>query len=57
MSATPPRHVLRHRDFAVFLAARFLSAMAVQVQNVAVGWLVYDLTRDPLALGWNPSRV
>jgi MFS family permease len=51
VSATPPRHVLRHRDFAVFLAARFLSATAVQVQNVAVGWLVYDLTRDPLALG------
>jgi hypothetical protein len=25
--------------------------MAVQVQNVAVGWLVYDLTRDPFALG------
>jgi MFS family permease len=25
--------------------------MAVQVQNVAVGWLVYDITRDPLALG------
>lgn len=25
--------------------------MAVQIQNVAVGWLVYDVTRDPLALG------
>lgn len=47
----PPRGILRHRDFALFLAGRFLSAMAVQVQNVAVGWLVYDLTRSPLALG------
>jgi MFS family permease len=43
--------VLRHRDFALFLGGRFLSAMAVQIQNVAVGWLVYDITRDPLALG------
>ncbi len=47
----PSRGVLRHRDFALFLAGRFLSAMAVQVQNVAVGWLVYDITGSPLALG------
>ncbi len=47
----PARGVLRHRDFALFLAGRFLSAMAVQVQNVAVGWLVYDITGSPLALG------
>lgn len=47
----PSRGVLRHRDFALLLCGRFISAMAVQIQNVAVGWLVYDLTRDPLALG------
>ncbi|MEK0083413.1 MFS transporter [Benzoatithermus flavus] len=41
----------RHRDFALYCAARFLSALAIQMQTVAVGWLVYDLTRDPLALG------
>jgi MFS family permease len=41
----------RHRDFALYCASRFLSAVAIQMQNVAVGWLVYDLTRDPLALG------
>lgn len=51
ISLLPSRGVLRHRDFALFLCARFLSAMSVQIQNVAVGWLVYDLTRDPLALG------
>ncbi len=49
--ALPARGVLRHRDFAIFLAGRFLSAMAVQVQNVAVGWLVYDITGSPLSLG------
>lgn len=41
----------RHRDFALYWASRFLSALAVQMQAVAVGWLVYDITRDPLALG------
>jgi len=50
-TALPSRGVFRHRDFTLLLAGRFCSAMAVQVQNVAVGWLVYDLTRDPLALG------
>jgi len=41
----------RHRDFRLFAAGRFLATMAVQIQNVSVGWLVYDITRDPLALG------
>jgi MFS family permease len=49
--ALPSRRVFRHRDLGLFLGGRFLSAMAIQIQNVAVGWLVYDLTRDPLALG------
>ncbi|MFO1048274.1 MAG: MFS transporter [Geminicoccaceae bacterium] len=43
--------VFRHRDFSFYCASRFLSALAVQMQNVAVGWRVYDLTGDPLALG------
>ena len=38
-------------DFARFCAARFLSGTALQMQNVAVGWLVYDLTHSALALG------
>jgi MFS family permease len=41
----------RSRDFALYCAGRFLSGAAIQAQNVAVGWLVYDLTRDPFALG------
>ena len=40
----------QHRDFALYCAGR-CSAIAVQMQNVAIGWLVYDITRDPLALG------
>ena len=41
----------RHRDFALYFTSRFASGLAIQMQNVAVGWLVYDLTGDPLALG------
>ena len=41
----------RHRDFVLFFAARVLSASAVQMQAVAVGWLIYDVTDSALALG------
>jgi MFS family permease len=48
---SPPETVYRNRDFRLFIAGRFLSSIAMQVQSVAVGWQIYDLTRDPLALG------
>jgi len=51
VSLLPASAVFRSRDFSLYLAGRFLSALAVQMQNVAVGWLVYELTRDPFALG------
>jgi MFS family permease len=47
----PRRAVLRNRDFTLFLGARFLATLAVQMQTVAVGWQVYETTRDPLDLG------
>jgi MFS family permease len=43
--------LLRHPDFARFCTGRFLSGTAMQMQNVAVGWLIYDLTHSALALG------
>jgi len=51
VSVLPATAVFLSRDFGLYLAARFLSALAIQMQNVAIGWLVYDLTRDPFALG------
>ena len=45
-------HVLRIRDFALFLGGRFCNVLAAQMQWVAVGWYLYDLTRDPMTLGW-----
>lgn len=44
--------VLGIRDFRLFLTGRFLGTLGAQVQSVAVGWQVYDITRDPMALGF-----
>ncbi len=41
----------RHRGFVLYWIAEFASTFAAQVLSVAVGWHVYDLTRDPLDLG------
>lgn len=41
----------RHRPFLLFWASRFLTTFATQIVSVAVGWQVYDLTRDPFDLG------
>lgn len=41
----------RYRDFRLFCIARFVAATAFMMQTVAVGWLIYDLTQSPLALG------
>ncbi|HSB94837.1 MAG TPA: MFS transporter, partial [Spongiibacteraceae bacterium] len=43
--------LLRHAPFQSFWSARILSTLAVQIQTVAVGWQVYDLTRSAFALG------
>jgi MFS family permease len=47
----PRLALLRNPDFTRYLSARFLSSLAVQMQTVAVGWQVYEVTRDPLDLG------
>lgn len=43
--------VLRQPDLMHFLSARFLAALAAQMQIVAVGWQMYAITGDPLDLG------
>lgn len=43
--------VLRHRNFALYLAARLLSTLAVQMQSVAIGWQVYAMTGNVFNLG------
>ena len=45
------RALLRNADFTRYILARFLGSLAVQMQTVAVGWQVYEVTRSPLDLG------
>lgn len=47
-----PTNVLGIRDLRLFLSCRFLSGLGMNMQTVAVGWQVYDITGDPLALGY-----
>lgn len=54
--ATPPaRHdpfaALRFRDFRLLVMGSFMAVVAEQMIGVAVGWELYERTRDPLALG------
>lgn len=46
-----PYAVLKVKDFRLFISARFLITLAVQMQAVVVGWQVYSITNDPLSLG------
>jgi len=45
------RIAFTHPDFALFEIARFLIVAAVEMQAVAVGWQVYDITKRALDLG------
>ena len=40
-----------YRDFTLYQTARFFIVAALEMQSVAVGWQVYDITRKPLDLG------
>jgi len=42
---------IKIRDFRLLLAGRLLVTVAVQIQGMAVGWQIYSLTHNPLALG------
>ena len=42
---------LRHRNFRLLLEGALISSSGDFMQNVAQSWLVWDLTRSPLALG------
>src|SRR5215475_4378066 len=43
--------ILRHGPLTRFWLARVATAVAYQMQGVAVGWQLYDLTSNPLDLG------
>jgi len=42
---------LRHRNFRLFLGGQIVSLAGTWMQQVALSWLVYRLTRSPMLLG------
>jgi MFS family permease len=46
-----PYVALRHREFRWYIVSLFAMTLGSQLQAVVVGWQVYSITHDPLALG------
>jgi MFS family permease len=51
MPRPSPIAAFKHRDFRLYELARLAATLGLQMQSVAVGWQVYDLTKRPLDLG------
>src|SRR5450631_3699160 len=43
--------VLRIRNYRNFLLSRVFATLATQMQALVVAWQIYQMTKDPLALG------
>jgi MFS family permease len=50
-AAAHPSSLLRQRSFVLFWCARTSTSGAYQMQAVAVGWQLYDMTHDAFDLG------
>lgn len=50
-SELAPRIAFTHPDYVFFQSARFLVVAAQEMQSVAVGWQIYEITKKPLDLG------
>jgi MFS family permease len=51
-TAQPPSdQLVRNRPFVLFWLMRVFATLGMQMQAVAVGWQLYDLTNSPLDLG------
>ena len=46
----PSGSPLRHREFALYLAAQVCESFALSMATVAIGWQVYDVRENPLDL-------
>src|SRR5512146_187910 len=51
VSASQSRIAFQYPNFRYYQAARFLAITASEMQSVAVGWQVYEITKRPLDLG------
>jgi MFS family permease len=48
---TDPMGSMRLPEFRFFMMGRFLFIMALRMMSTLVGWWLYELTNDPLAMG------
>jgi MFS family permease len=39
-------------DFRRFISSRVSLTLAIRIQNVTLGWQIYNITKDPLSLGF-----
>jgi len=51
-SSATGRIAFTYPNFVLFQFARFLIVLSAEMQSVAVGWEVYEITKRPLALGF-----
>lgn len=42
---------LRHRNYRLFFSGQFISLTGTWIQQVALSWLIYSLTKSPLLMG------
>lgn len=46
-----PYEALRIKEFRFYILGRFFLSASLQVQMVAIGWQIYQITHDPFSLG------
>jgi MFS family permease len=44
-------HVMRHREFRLYIISRFFFILVLNMQATLVSWKVYEITRDPFSIG------
>lgn len=48
----PSEKAFTYRSFRLFWYATVCTTFAVQIMSISVGWQIYDITRNPLFLGY-----
>jgi len=51
-ASDPDAHLLKDPLFRAYLAGRLLSQLVTRMQAVVVGWHIYEISADPVALGY-----
>lgn len=50
-TSLPAAAAFHYRNYRLYQASRFLVVASLEMQSVAVGWQIYEITRRPLYLG------